>query len=701
MTLARSRWLFCALFLATASAHAAAPVPLPAWLANPTATPAERFMSALAGRRDLTWEQLAAAEHLSAPAAKPLSFDVTQASFYERVVSHSEMGDLAKARLAKDGFVILQRPWLNTMATALHRLFEADQPLLVTSDMILDALHRSVDDILGDLETSVLTPALEEALRVANERIWRGPRSAAAEDADLYLSVARSLLLGPYTTRVRPAFASPEQVTAIIDRVESGSLENGGEQTRIYGSERRVDWTQFIPRGHSTESQALEQWFRAMMWLGRADTGFVLKEPEQAAAAALIDKALSDSGARKSLDTISAVIDLFVGKSERFGAGAVRSQVVMSDPDAPAHARAPDSWQLLGQRATIDGLVLSKVVYDDIVFRGEKMQRGLPSGLDVAATVFGNDLALRLLAPEVRRWGYAANLAAAREVVRARSDADRSASLYDRWLDALAELSRPPSGEHVPEVMRGEGWATKMLSTQLASWAQLRQDTLLFVQQSYSAGGGCIYPQGFVEPYPAFYRKLAGLGRAAGAGLAPLRAGDDDGRAVLTHARNYFQRFADLLDTLAAMAERELRAEPFTAAQATFLRHTIEQLDNSDAGYGAPPLWNGWYMDLVYRDGAADDRAFEWDPTIADVHTDATSGNVLEVGTGRVELLVAAIDNAGDRAVYVGPTLSYYELTAPASERMDKAAWRERLGTVSAPSRPAWIAPHLGTAARR
>ncbi len=56
-----------------------------------------------------------------------------------------------------------------------------------------------------------------------------------------------------------------------------------------------------------------------------------------------------------------------------------------------------------------------------------------------------------------------------------------------------------------------EAWGRRLLSTQLASWAELRHDTLLYAKQSYTGGDTCEFPDAYVDPYPAFYARIAEL----------------------------------------------------------------------------------------------------------------------------------------------------------------------------------------------
>src|ERR1700751_1136666 len=63
-------------------------------------------------------------------------------------------------------------------------------------------------------------------------------------------------------------------------------------------------------------------------------------------------------------------------------------------------------------------------------------------------------------------------------------------------------------GKEYPETMQTKAWAMKSLNTQLASWTQLRHDTVLYVKPPSGAGHKCEYPAGLVEPTPPFWGRL-------------------------------------------------------------------------------------------------------------------------------------------------------------------------------------------------
>ena len=293
------------------------------------------------------------------------------------------------------------------------------------------------------------------------------------------------------------------------------------------------------------------------MWLGRPEVGFSLGEVDPAFGtrdvtrelrdAALLSRLMSNAGQVEPLAAIDGALGFLVGLSDSAGPVAMRdtlAQVALPTIRdlAPAAAMAslsarlaadgiggqrirsqigirpegsnapevslPAAFQLFGQRFVVDSFVLSKVVFDAIHFGGEPQMRVMPTGLDVMAAL-GNDEAVALLEPELRTYNYAANLLASREVVEARPPEAWNASLYDVWLSALAKLDDVPPDAAFPQAMRSRAWQRKQLQTQLASWSELRHDTVLYAKQSSSSLASCEYPTGYVEPYPAFYARVA------------------------------------------------------------------------------------------------------------------------------------------------------------------------------------------------
>jgi len=673
-------------------------------------------------------------------AADPLSFDPKQALYYPRIAQELQLTSDEARVFAEQGMVSVDHRQRYSMGSAYHAIYARDLPLLVTTDSILHALHRSYDQTLKELEQGWFSASLRSVLRETESELERSRDEldaaglqASADDVALYVAVARRLLDPEADLRARGALLP--QVATLIAHIDSLTTK----RIELFGGARTVDFSQFRPRGHYAETPELQRYFRALSWLGRTDLAFMLGATDPRSGlvvdaarerrnAALLGLLLTRARQAEPLAAMSNAVGYLVGRSDAVTPRALAdalSQAGATDyralGDAARLERAfagfkvthtplvlsqaittldygpptslPPSFQLFGQRLTPDAFVLSHVVYDSITFEDKKPERWLPSGLDVMAAL-GSDTATQLLEPELERYHYAPNLLALREALDAQVWQAASPNLYIRWLSALRPLDDVPQVRPFPEVMRRPAWQRKQLQTQLSSWAELRHDTVLYAKQSYTSVPSCGYPDAYVEPYPEFYRSVRALADGAVSFLATLNAPQ----------ATYWRELAATMVRLEAIAEKELRAAPLAAEERRFLARTINQ-----TGGSGPPRYTGWYAQLIYRpgwrpnterygfgDGTLEERdqPDAWRPTVADVHTNPGSDRsrpaVLEAGVGDVEFLVVAIERQGDVAAYVGPVSSYYEFTQPPEARLDDAAWQQRIAAERLPARPAW-----------
>lgn len=192
-----SRPLACTLITLCAMAATAPAAAAPA----PPLDEHEHFLATLGKTTDLTWDGLAARWKLDAPKPDgPLSFDPARAAHHDTVAKTLDLSAEARATLAREGFVVARPPYGGaTMASSLRDIFVQDLPLLVTTDAILDAVHRSYDRVLAELEDKALAPLLRDALTRAHKQLRETAKGTpalaeAAADVELYLLVALTLL---------------------------------------------------------------------------------------------------------------------------------------------------------------------------------------------------------------------------------------------------------------------------------------------------------------------------------------------------------------------------------------------------------------------------------------------------------------------------------------------------------------------------
>jgi hypothetical protein len=388
----------------------------------------------------------------------------------------------------------------------------------------------------------------------------------------------------------------------------------------------------------------------------------------------------SDLGAVVALDDATIADALVAGN---FGAQRIASAVMVSGVHDQALPLSR-SFLLLGQRYVVDSHVFSNVVYDRVPPSSTGRMRMLPDPLDVAFAVFGDNQAASMQSADLDTFQYAPALASMRVLVDAHGDAFWGENLYNVWLASLRALAPAGGGQSGPfTVASTEPWGRRLLNTQLASWAELRHDTILYVKQSYSVGVTCAFPDALVEPNPAFFGKLvdfAAKGQQVIAALAPPAD-------LAQHAGDFFSNLSDAAATLKTMAEAQIAGTPFSTAQMAFINQTVKvQLFCGGA------TATGWYPKLFYGGNATD-----FHPTIADVHTAPTDeagtpvGNVLHVGTGYARLMVVTANTCEGPKAYAGLASSYYQDLTTNLKRLDDPSWSNMLDTPPTPADIPWM----------
>ncbi|TYZ66358.1 hypothetical protein PybrP1_006955, partial [[Pythium] brassicae (nom. inval.)] len=424
------------------------------------------------------------------------------------------------------------------------------------------------------------------------------------------------------------------------------------------------------------------------------------------------------------------------------GAGPPTSATASVSPTA-----LPAAFTFFGQRFVWSAFIFSRLVFDQVVHAESKVVRRLPSAVDVGFALLANDAAGAIAAQrmqqrsdsdgdsaseqagreeaELRRATefvrlrdgvpYASNLIALREAIDAEFDGaaagdagggEKRESVSTLWLRALRQLSTPSA--NAAPIFHSQTWQLRQLNTQLASFAQLRHDSLLYAKQSYTIGTRCEYAAGFVDPYPAFYASMRALAERMAAIVANLTSPSVVGtpsqaplnyemrrkqamrptmKRLKARAKDVFTTFADTMTTLEEIARRQALKQPLSDEQTNFVKTVMEERFGS-----GETRYAGWYPQLFYT---KPEDAGERDVLVADVHTDAPSvehgdpfGGVLHVGVGDVHFGFFAVDGA----VYSGPVFSSYEFVTPtASERLDDDAFKDRLADAAkAPSTPDW-----------
>lgn len=700
--------------------------------------------------QDLTYEQLQSQFPLSAPYYKgrQANTDLNRFKYLDSIKIKFALTSEELELLKQNYFVVSERLNYDCFGKAFHQIYANDLPVFISSDAILHALHMSYDQILAALEISVLKPNLIELAEnlyasfpaLKDKYDSENDLGPALRDVDLYVTIFRSLING---RELSPQFTDQNQVDQIWQAIQDEQVISLPLFSDHY---RTLDFSQFKVRGHYTRDE-LRDYFKAMMWLGRID--FLLTPPPENPyeepwskeqiqrmnlGSFLLNELLDRARSRPVLNQNDEIITFMVGESDNLtpreykelldsldltdvrqlltdsvyedyqkalinypgSDQKILSQIMMVNPFNSEPAPLPVSFRLMGQRFILDSYIFFNVVFDRSVYQGQKIWRPLPDPLDILF-VLGNDDALYLLKNEIDQYKYASQLDALRYLVDSYNASFWNLSLYNVWLNSIRALNPPQNQKDRPFFMQSAAWHQSRMNAQLASWAQLRHDNLLYAKQSYTGATGCSYPYSLVEPVPELYARLAGFAEKAENYFADF----PENGIEMARIHHFFPKFRDVMQKLEAIARKELQHVPLSEEERQWLKKMLFEGMES----GEPP-YTGWYSSLYFY--PEDAACFNY--IIADVHTQPTDfegnpvGKILHVATGKVNLgvfLANAPDSDALPLAFVGPVMSYYQTVTDNFNRLTDEEWATRVENGRLPERPDWVNIFLSDARGR
>ena len=638
------------------------------------------------------------------------------------------IGGDQQAKLDQDGFAVTETGYdqMFLLYQGIDASWSGRYPY-VTVDSVLHAFHILYDYSLRVAEDRVLIGEFQDLTSAMVDHFYlllqEAPTGELAQAIELDLAFYSLLAV-----LLDPEFAIPMEVADAVE-AELAHIDAAAdlEESALWpGLEE--DFTQYVPRGHYDRTEELGRYFRAMMYAGRMTFHLAYPEREdenriETLAALLQVQAMRRVSAegRVAIDYWDSIYEptaFFVGKMDEltqyeyaelavevYGAdpGLLDPAELAEDPQLttfiergieelrdpqitseliPVAAWENDiakGYRFFGQRYVPDSYIFEQLVWSEVGTHPDD-KRGMPRGLDIFA-VMGSERAYQILDEvydETHYANYEEQHAALAEQFDQITDEEWSQNVYWGWMYALRPmLDAESNGADL--LGRSVEWFDRMLDGALGSWAELRHDTILYAEQSYTDDDAAddddddppVEFYGYVDPVPQTWARLASLSRMLREGLTARGLQEDDICAKLLAIEERCLIFRD-------MAIQELLDQP---------------LDPDDvylfASYGSW-LENVSKVDLP---DLSDPLVDEDMAVIADVHTDPRAGieEVLEVGVGHPLRMYVLLDYEGTTFVTEGAIFSYHEFTWPMDERLTDGEWQEMLDTGAAPDMPEWI----------
>ncbi len=644
-------------------------------------------------------------------------------SDFSNVVNFTDFNftEAQKAKLMQNHFVVI--PGREYTATGYKEIYdiynearEKDIPQFITTDAVLHTYHKLYDKILMTAEEDFFIQflihmdslLLEEALNYFNNSSEDFAKECFKKVV-AYFSVPLRIL--------DENFVIPDSVANLVNQELALIDAHEGYVLSPLFSAYDEDYSQYKPRGHYTKTEELKKYFKAMMWHGRQT--FTLFDawyygsaprPDLTGAALALIHLMENIQPKRTVWTywnnIYIPTVFFVGKADDllpqdylnfakqyFGTNfneqhiennlietTILDFITQADeyfPEPLITTNTPKGMRFMGQRFIPDSYMLDQLVFPFVPYRL------MPKSLDVLA-VMNSDEAYNLLSEmgETNYLGYIQQLAYLKDLYENYPDEQWAENLYWNWLYCLMPLLFE-KGEGFPPFMQNLAWLRKDINTALGSWAELRHDTILYAKQSCTEYVGDKPTndliQGYVEPNPYLFARLASLSKLMREGLLGLSILNEKMEGKLV-------KLEELLLTLNSISEKELTGGNVTMDEYSVICNfgqTIEDLVSFGEEYELGNGPNSWSEDKM--------------PVIADVHTDSNTGTCLEEGVGYPFRIFVICQVENELKITVGGIFSYYEFIQPVSNRLTDEEWAEMLVSEDPPQLPYWTSVFVDT----
>ena len=591
------------------------------------------------------------------------------------------------------------------LAGGLFAVYEQNRqdgtPNYITEDLLLLSYGMIRVDVSRTRERERSVPEFQELIDALEQGVATTENGDAAVANRDFVAVLRALLDG--ATEATGA-GRAKRAQAELDLVFTAS---GIVPSPLWG--RRMDYSQFRPRGYYAADERLARYFRAVRYAGAAlfpvqaskATGVGRKQARRASrqARALADLIEDDARltvlyrellaeltwqygppddltvaglrgvAPEPVDTFGARLLAYARDND--GQPRIIGDVVDRGKLEPgvSLADALTGWRLLPQRRTVDSEAFQALVFDstgEYVAPDEEDEdiggadRRVPKTLTMIA---GEPVkGFPLLAELMCMWGSDSSCQDIQEQHEDRFEDYAEAT--DRARRALASaqgLSALHRSMLVTSLRGDAEYAADRLVALRAFWTWQRYAAALYAKQSYTPTGKGIRAD---PPRRPGARVQSSLGLYLG--LARVV----EGHRRFTPHRSW-DEFAALLDRVIDIAARH---DLLTADDERFL-------NNLDA-------------ELKALAGVTDA------PVIVDIHTNPARGQALYEATGLARVVDGRNQPWSAAAIARGARLSQCEFFGPITPRLTDAEWRERLPQMASPAEGAfprgWPCPGMG-----
>ena len=565
----------------------------------------------------------------------------------------------------------------------IYGIYEKNQymyvPNFVTSDLPLYLYHVLYSNVLKASEKNLLSDVESISKTMASESLKQ--YANAKDDKVKVAALKNTAIFSTACALSDENFEVPKEIKDIV-ATEIANIKSEAPSTSAI-TEDNVDYSMFKVRGHYTESEELKKYFKVMTCFSQF--GLKLQSDDLPVENNVIQTMLvgeifsSNQELQKKYKDLNSFVEFMVDGGEDIDAikaGKIYSDLNISIADIGKEENIKKAYDILlsEKPPTIrpyEGInfaffpqkaILDNIFAQNLLDISQNSKRPVYSGKDIAAT-FGNEYAEELVKadPYNKIWEeFPERFEKGKKIAKEITSNDYAKSMARLQIFAINVFNEMKK-DGFPTFMKSEGWKAKELNTYLASWAQLKHDTLLYAKQAGAECGGfeAEQPVGYVEPSIEVYSRL-------NFAIKILKDKISTMNILSERQMGAIDKLEGFNDFLIACSKKELAGEDLSQ----------EDIDRINLIGGEV---EDIYLDIYEVDPDDYESYFALDEkdrvTVADLmrtplnQANVPADKILEVGSGFPRTIYVVYNVNGELRIGCGAVMTYYEFLS--DERLD------------------------------
>jgi len=688
-----------------------------------------------------------------------LPLDLTQVLNLSSIDAVFSLTSDQKRILEQNGFVV--RPYFDYVKSITEPYTDLKNnsiPIFITTDTLLHLYHIQFDQVLKSIEEREFFNTLLNLSKTLFDYSqqeylsYTGDLKEAARRNVGFFAVAFSLLQTPTegyngSENIRTInFIIPSYVSNDVSS-ECNYIEAHDEFHDSPLFHYKEDYTQYIPRGHYTQSETLKRYFKAMMWLGRIS--FLMKGGEPACQSC--DYLISAEDAK--IQTIQAsliAIDLSTQTVQNISLLDLWTRMYSVTSFFVGTADDLTPYEYLSSIRTVFGSSFNATELGNdtklldlkkqfVLLRSPQIYGGTGEAIiikNVNEPINVNDLnkvlektkGMRFMGQRFIPDSYIfQQLVFPATGKYTGNNTPFTMKISERCLPRGLDIMAILGSERALQILTKEGDTAYENYTQQLTALQQNFSSLNITEWNRNLYFSWVYTlksliQQYDTRYPTFMSSPAWQDKELQTALSSwtelrhdtiLYAKQSYTKTLGIHTPMQEKPVVGYVEPVPEFYNRILALTKMTTAGLTAL-HVLNQIETTRLNNLASilsRLLNISKSELEGKELNTSDYAFIRDfgdqldsvvtgvneqgketTLVADVHTDTNDPQqVLEEGVGYVDLLIVAYKIPDGRIIAgAGPVFSYYEFKQPVANRLTDDQWNEMLLKRNEPSRPTW-----------